>query len=583
MGNMPTVKNRLNVKNRFNVKNRHAIKYSFLCAFTVLIMLVLLSFPGSAKAVLDIQVTESINLTDEFDGTTLTQGAPTGEGEINITNMLTTELYDISLNFSEGGTSGWAVSTGNGVDLDTTGDGYVIVHINSLAEGGSAIITYSCTGSRPVIFSESYNTSKILVGGSVNVSLTLENNASSAITGIQLIKTAADVNDNSTFDFTFSNPDVEVGDVSAIDDTITWNGFSLDADSNATLNFTATESDPGAHQNAESLSAVEHYIGNTILQFTITDGSESGSGVGLNEEPTATTSNFEISLQKNQLDQSEGGNGGGDDWGFTPTIENTDTEEISFSISSVNLYVTTSTALQDTSAVNSTSYTSQTISNGETWNQDEWKIYDFPEPVPVGWIDVDLSVDFSGAQLSEAYSTTNGTYELIEKIYIINGYLVEAKKSIAKNATNADQYDIILWVHNKGNLVTPDNVYVYDIVPNNFSMVYNDTVPEGTTQVSSPITGMAYWWNVGPLQPDTQEGDEVTIHYTVEGTGLYSLTDLFILGIDPSYTLNMQSTPVIRNGVLVTSRAGVKPVLGMLMMAFLLLGMVGLKKKKQYK
>jgi|GEM_PF-3893551 len=583
MGNMPTVKNRLNVKNRFNVKNRHAIKYSFLCAFTVLIMLVLLSFPGSAKAVLDIQVTESINLTDEFDGTTLTQGAPTGEGEINITNMLTTELYDISLNFSEGGTSGWAVSTGNGVDLDTTGDGYVIVHINSLAEGGSAIITYSCTGSRPVIFSESYNTSKILVGGSVNVSLTLENNASSAITGIQLIKTAADVNDNSTFDFTFSNPDVEVGDVSAIDDTITWNGFSLDADSNATLNFTATESDPGAHQNAESLSAVEHYIGNTILQFTITDGSESGSGVGLNEEPTATTSNFEISLQKNQLDQSEGGNGGGDDWGFTPTIENTDTEEISFSISSVNLYVTTSTALQDTSAVNSTSYTSQTISNGETWNQDEWKIYDFPEPVPVGWIDVDLSVDFSGAQLSEAYSTTNGTYELIEKIYIINGYLVEAKKSIAKNATNADQYDIILWVHNKGNLVTPDNVYVYDIVPNNFSMVYNDTVPEGTTQVSSPITGMAYWWNVGPLQPDTQEGDEVTIHYTVEGTGLYSLTDLFILGIDPSYTLNMQSTPVIRNGVLVTSRAGVKPVLGMLMMAFLLLGMVGLKKKKQNK
>jgi len=583
MGNMPTVKNRLNVKNRFNVKNRHAIKYSFLCAFTVLIMLVLLSFPGSAKAVLDIQVTESINLTDEFDGTTLTQGAPTGEGEINITNMLTTELYDISLNFSEGGTSGWAVSTGNGVDLDTTGDGYVIVHINSLAEGGSAIITYSCTGSRPVIFSESYNTSKILVGGSVNVSLTLENNASSAITGIQLIKTAADVNDNSTFDFTFSNPDVEVGDVSAIDDTITWNGFSLDADSNATLNFTATESDPGAHQNAESLSAVEHYIGNTILQFTITDGSESGSGVGLNEEPTATTSNFEISLQKNQLDQSEGGNGGGDDWGFTPTIENTDTEEISFSISSVNLYVTTSTALQDTSAVNSTSYISQTISNGETWNQDEWKIYDFPEPVPVGWIDVDLSVDFSGAQLSEAYSTTNGTYELIEKIYIINGYLVEAKKSIAKNATNADQYDIILWVHNKGNLVTPDNVYVYDIVPNNFSMVYNDTVPEGTTQVSSPITGMAYWWNVGPLQPDTQEGDEVTIHYTVEGTGLYSLTDLFILGIDPSYTLNMQSTPVIRNGVLVTSRAGVKPVLGMLMMAFLLLGMVGLKKKKQNK
>ncbi len=579
MGNSPTVKNRLTVKNRYSVK------YSFFCAFTVLIMLVLLSFPASATAVLNIRVTESINLTDEFDGTTLTQGAPTGEGEINITNMLTTELYDISLNFSEGGSSGWAVSTGNGVDLDTTGDGYVIIHINSLAAeepARSAIITYSCTGSRPVNFSESYNTSKILAGGSINVSLTLENNASSAITGIQLIKTAADNDTDSTADFNFSEALADVGNpLITGGNVLTWDLATLGIGSTATLNFTASDNDPDVHNNGGFQSSIPYYLGNSTLQFTINDGNESGSGVGLNEEPTATTSNIEISLQKEQLSPDDGGDG--NDWGFTPTIENTDTDEISFSISSVNLYVTNSTALQDTSAVNSTSYTSETISNGETWTKDEWKIYDFPDPVPVGWIDVDLSVDLSdgGGQLSESYSTTNGAYELIEKIYIINGYLVEAKKSIARNMTYDDQYDITLRVHNLGNLETPPNVYVYDIIPNGFEMVYNETDPDGHTGVMSPIQGDAYWWNVGPLEPEGTPGNQTYINYTVQGTGTYRLTELFILGIDPSYSLNMQSTPELKTGARVVSGSGVKSVVSVLMMSSLLLGMVGLRRKKR--
>jgi hypothetical protein len=566
--------------NRPTVKNRHAVKYSLLCAFTVLTMLVLLSFPASATAVLDIRVTESINLTDEFDGTTLTQGTLTGEGEINITNMLTTELYDISLNFSEGGTSGWEASPVNGVYLDTTGDGYVTVHINSLVEKGSAIITYSCTGSRPVIFSESYNTSKIFAGGSINVSLTLENNASSDITGIQLIKTAADNDTDSTADFNFSDASADVGTPSITGgNVLTWDLATLDTGTTATLNFTASDNDLDSHNSGDFQSSTPYYLGNSTLQFTINDGSESGSGVGLNEDPTATTSNFEISLQKEQLSPADGGDG--NDWGFTPTIENTDTEEISFSISSVNLYVTNSSALQDTSAVNSTSYTSQTISNVEPWTKDEWKIYDFPEPVPVGWIDVDLSVDFSGAQLSKAYSTTNGTYEFIEKIYIINGYLVEAKKSISKNESSDDQYDITLWVHNLGNLETPPNVYVYDIVPNEFEMVYNETDPDGHMGVTSPIQGDAYWWNVGPLEPEGTPGNQTYINYTVQGTGTYSLTELFILGIDPSYSLNMQSTPVLRTGARIVSGSGVKSVISVLMMSSLLLGMVGLRRKKR--
>ncbi len=570
------------------MENRYTVKYSLLCAFTVLIIIALLSFPASAAAVLDIRIAESINLTDEYDGVTLTQGMPTGEGEINITNLLgSTDLYDISLNFSEGSSSSWDTSA-SGVTLDTGGDGYVTVHINALGHGESAIINYVCPGLRPVSFQESYESEKMILGGATNVSLTLVNNtAGSTITNIQLVKTAADSDNDLAPDFQFSAEEVDAGEVTNDGSTITWTVPELNSSvSEVTLNFTATDSDQDAHNISGIQSSMKHYLGNATLQFSIDDGTVSGSGVELNEDPTAVTSSFEINLQKNQLGPEDGNpvENGTDDWGFTPWIRNTDTETIRFSISSVTLYVTNSTVLEKNSAFATKSCGTGIILNSGVWSGSEWKVYDFPDPVPVGWIDVDLSLDFSDSegQLSDSYSTTGGTYRLIETVYIINGYLVEAKKTIVKNATYENQYDITLWVHNKGSLATPPTVVVYDIVPTNFTPRYWGTDPDGSTGVVSPITGTAYWWDVGTLQPDTQDGDEVYIHYTVEGDGLtYSLTDLFILGIDPSYSLNMQSTPVLKTGARVVSGSGVKTVMSILTMSSLLLGMVGLRKKKR--
>ncbi|MCQ1535046.1 hypothetical protein FTO70_04960 [Methanosarcina sp. KYL-1] len=546
-----------------------------------IVLIGFLSLPASAGTVLDIQVTESMNLEDEFDGVTLTQGASTGEGEIIITNTLgSTYLYDISLNFSTGSTSGWGVNDPSNVTL-TNGDGYATVHINLLGAGESTTLSYDCSGSRPVIFQESYESEKLLVGGATDVSLTLVNNASgSTITNIQLVKTASDSNGNSTADFRFSNEDADVGTAAIVGGTeINWTISELNATvSQATLNFTATENDEGAHSSGGIQSSMKYYMGNATLQFTIDDGTVSASGIRLNEDPTATTANFEITLQKEQLSS-----GDGNDWAFTPRIENTDDETISFSISSVTVYVTNSTVLEKDSAFSTHEYGSGEIAKEGIWSAYDFVVEDFPDPVPVGWIDVDLSVDLSdsGNQLEESYSTAGGTYKLVETIYIINGYLVEAKKSITKNATNEDQYDITLWVHNLGNLETPPVVVVYDIVPTDFSMVYNETDPDGSTAVSSPIEGYAYWWDVGPLAPADMPGNQTYINYTVQGTGTYSLTDLFILGIDPSYSLNMQSTPVLKTGARVVSGSGIKAAINMLMMACLLLGMVGLKKKRK--
>lgn len=568
------------------MKNKVIVKNLLNYALIGIILICIFSLPAHANTnVLDIQVTESVDLMDEYDGITLTQGTPSGSGgSIVITNGLsTTPLYDISLNFIEGSTSNWASAT-SGVSLDSSGNGNVIVHINSLSAGGSATITYDCTGSRPVVFNETYSTSKILMGGSVDVSLKLENNAGTAITGIQLGKTAADYDSDSTADFIFSDASATLGNPSITGgNIITWDIPTLATGADCTLNFTATENDEDAHSSGGLQTSMQHYLGNATLQFTVDDGSVSGSGVRLNGNPTATTSNFEISLKKEQLSSGEGVEGG-DDWGFTPTINNTDTETIDYTISSVNLYVTNSTILEKDSAVNTTTYTDAVLTNKQWTPADSWKIYNFPAPVPVGWIDVDLSANLSdsGGQLSKDYSTTEGTCRLINKIYIVNGYLVEAKKSITKNATT-NQYDITLWVHNLGNLETPPAVYVYDIVPTNFSMVYNETAPDGSTAVNSPINGYAYWWQVGPLEPLGTPGNETYIHYTVEGSGIYRMTELFILGIDPSYTLNMQSTPFLRSGTSIDSSSEAKPVFSILMISALLFGIVGFVQKRKEK
>lgn len=326
----------------------------------ILLSIILLTMPASASNVLDIAVTESISLQDEFNGTLLPNGGLSGTtGQINITNALSsTDLYDITLNFSTGTTNSalWS-TTAPGVNLTVSGND-IIVHINYLGADDSVFVNYSMVAaSRPIEFSETYVSNKILINDSTNASLTLTHNTSAPITGITLIKTAADTNPNGVADFNFTNDVVTLGLSSiANNNIITWTIAELNATNpTATLNFTITEADSNAHNSSTPQSAIEFYVGNASLAFTISNGTISGSDVTLNEGPTATTLNFAINLQKNQLGTSEGGEGG-DDWGFTPTIDNTDTEAINYTISAVTVYVTNSSNLNKNTAFATNTY-----------------------------------------------------------------------------------------------------------------------------------------------------------------------------------------------------------------------------------
>lgn len=548
----------------------------------ILVLLSIVIVPASASNALDISVIEYASRLDTFNGTVLTSAAINGTGQINITNTLSsTTLYDINVNFSSGTTNvtTWS-TTSPGVSLITSGSN-IIVHMNNLSAGASVFINYNLTSApMPVVFSETYAANKILVNDSTNASLTLTYNSSVNVTNIQLIKTASDMNLNGISDFNFSNDVVTLGaSFITTNDTITWNIPELNTTSTmATLNFTITESDSDAHNSSTPQSAILFNVGNATLSFSAINNSISGCGVTVNGDPTATTLNFQIELQKNQLDASENGTGG-NDWGFTPEISNFDTEIINYSISAVTVYVTNTSDLNLASAFSSIIYTSPGIMSNSVnnpWNQSEWKVYDFPDPVPVGWIDVDLSVNLSdiGGQLTESYFTTNGSYILVEQIYVINGYLIEVRKTITPNATT-DYYDISLWVHNKGNLKTPPTVVVYDIVPQNFSMVYMSRPDTGNTSIVSPITGQAYWWNVSTLQPD----EAVYVNYTVNGTGIYRMMDLFIVGIDPTYSLAMQSTPVLSISNFMVMDANLESLIGVMTIGMIVVGLVGRRRR----
>lgn len=268
---------------------------------TIVSILVLLSTePVSATDVLDIQVTESISVADTYNGT-MSNGSVSGTGQINITNSLSsTLLYDISINFSSGSTSPatWN-TTSNGTNVTVQGND-VIVHINYLDAGSSVLVNYSLSSaSRPIIFSESYTADKILINDSTNATLTLTRNTTADITGITLIKTAANINSNGLYDFNFSNNNPNLGS-SAITNsnaTITWTIAGLNSSNpNATLNFTISENDPDAHNSSTPQSSQEFYVGNASLGFTISNTTVSGSEITLNEDPTATTLGFRINL-----------------------------------------------------------------------------------------------------------------------------------------------------------------------------------------------------------------------------------------------------------------------------------------------
>ncbi len=172
-------------------------------------------------------------------------------------------------------------------------------------------------------------------------------------------------------------------------------------------------------------------------------------------------------------------------------------------------------------------------------------------------------------------TTYNSSYIVIEKIYVIGSYLVKVTKHVIPNSTAGNNvFDVYLVVENLGGQKSP-YVYVYDMLPKNFSEFnwngkWNDTRQDGNWvnkssmfagngSVANPMTDYVkgYWWRLNPLNGGA-DGDgsytdyaeiaankSVVIFYQMQGSGEFRVLDAFVVGIDPMLSMNEQTSPRI--------------------------------------
>jgi hypothetical protein len=176
--------------------------------------------------------------------------------------------------------------------------------------------------------------------------------------------------------------------------------------------------------------------------------------------------------------------------------------------------------------------------------------------------------------LHDYNATYGGNYIVVEKIYVIGTYLIKVTKHVVPAGNN--KWEIYIVVENVGGAESPI-VYVYDLIPKNFSMtdvdgnwkdltgdyVNKSSMFRNNGSVTSDLPGgyeCGLWWSLNPIQPGANgdgayEGDSawteidnnqtVVIHYNVTGSGDFRMLDAFVVGIDPMFSMNEQTAPRI--------------------------------------
>ncbi len=182
------------------------------------------------------------------------------------------------------------------------------------------------------------------------------------------------------------------------------------------------------------------------------------------------------------------------------------------------------------------------LSMGERWyfNYTDGSHPDAPPPII--WTIPYYHIAHVDDQIITLFQTQSGDDFYSKYIYVISGYWLE----IEKNVTNIgeDEYNISLNVWNIGPGYTPRDltVTIYDFVPENFDVTeWGDPIFDESQVVSGSFDGTAYLWNVPPERTPQNAsfapaGDEYSTwntSYIVEGTGDYTISDLYIVGLDP--------------------------------------------------
>ncbi|ADC68952.1 conserved hypothetical protein [Methanocaldococcus sp. FS406-22] len=200
------------------------------------------------------------------------------------------------------------------------------------------------------------------------------------------------------------------------------------------------------------------------------------------------------------------------------------------------------------------------IPPGGVWNS---KTYNFTfSGVPIVWANCTFTVSKKDYILLNETSQIGNSYIVIEEIYVVGSYLVKVTKHIVPNDDGT--YDIYIVVENIGSEKTPEYVYVYDLVPKNFT-VSDEWVNQSSMLIASgshtittnPRYNLSMWWALHAIYPgadgdgsytdwsEISANETVVIHYKLNGTGEFYPSDAFIVGIDPTNSLLPTTSPKI--------------------------------------
>ncbi len=476
-------------------------------------------------------------------------------------------------------------------NLITSGANY-FVHIPMLRSGEKVSLYYDVDDTAvgyPILVDESYSVSKIPANSlqTWRVYLNLTLNTSALPAGV----TSVDVNVTkylSTTDFGSSNW-TTLGSItnnqSNKGTTVVWDG-PYAADTQDALNVTGvtlTTASPhvnisfdvtGENSNAQRDATLEPF-GFAAVFFSFAEGMSGSSVVDVFASGPA-----KIAATK----EGPVVNSSGTFWNESVNITNT-AAGVAYVVRNVSLWAVNTTAgFPDMSAVIPGSWREFTpgvqINPGDSWVQGPFTFQN--SIVPVVWANMTLKLVNDQTlgwwvvnSTTHEYNTSYGSsYIVVEKILVIGTYLIKATKHVVPAGSNV--YDVYIVVENIGSKLTPPDVYVYDMMPENFTefnwdgswanvgadgnWVNQSTMLKENGTNSTPLPsgyGAGYFWRLDAIYPNA-DGDgnytddaeisanqSVVIFYKTQGTGDFKASDLFIVGIDPTFATNTQTTPRI--------------------------------------
>ncbi len=223
-------------------------------------------------------------------------------------------------------------------------------------------------------------------------------------------------------------------------------------------------------------------------------------------------------------------------------------ENITFTLEKVTMWVTEVLDPNErVPGLNVTYFPNFQFNQTITWEQERW-IFNFTDgsietaPPPIVWMKPYWIITNINDQIVNSSFTRNGTDLYMNYIYVINGYWLEIEKRVLDAGDS--MYHIRTEVRNRGNGHTPQNmtVTVYDFVASNFEAWNFSPTPNMDSAVTGQFDGIAYQWDAGlrtnistsfAPRGDPDGLDWFFINYTVNGTGDFSPSDLFIVGLDP--------------------------------------------------